>query len=350
MYRTTDFRRQAVRAAVLIHDRLTGTGLRIPRTGPPLVTWDELCRTVSRFQLAADRGWRVAGERVLEDLDYQLRTLDRELCAMREQLTLPPSSQQVTRPREIVADLEALQDEFQSVELALRQQCVSVVTEPIVLDGTYLGAFRIVLRWSQIGLQKAYEVTATEPYAAEGDSDVTHPHVRNDSLCEGDGAAPIRAALTQGRLLDFFTLVNQVLRTYNPESAHVLLDRWDGVNCRDCGFRMPSDEHGLCERCDAPLCSDCSTCCGECDRYVCAGCSGECAECGSYLCHSCLVTPSGSHRQVCETCHSKPSKENHDCEEDEPADDPAPLPDEPAVGPATDTLHTLCLGEALVPA
>jgi hypothetical protein len=77
----------------------------------------------------------------------------------------------------------------------------------------------------------------------------THPHVREKLLCEGDGAASIRRALAEGRLLDFFTLVRQVLETYNPGSAYVELSRWNGVTCKDCGYIMPGDGYGTCDLC-----------------------------------------------------------------------------------------------------
>jgi hypothetical protein len=67
---------------------------------------------------------------------------------------------------------------------------------------------------------------------------VTHPHVCNGQLCEGDGAAPIKAALGSGRLLDFFVLVGQILETYNDASAHVTLDNWEGRSCNDCGTNV----------------------------------------------------------------------------------------------------------------
>jgi hypothetical protein len=142
-----------------------------------------------------------------------------------------------------------------------------------------------------VGQSRAYRVIAVRPCPAAGNDEVTHPHVRDETLCEGDGSVPIRAALSQGRLLDFFILVNQILQTYNPDSAHVLLDRWDGISCRDCGWRMPRDEHGLCDRCEEPLCSDCSTHCQGCDRFICSGCVSECSDCGEHLCAQCLVTP-----------------------------------------------------------
>ena len=62
-------------------------------------------------------------------------------------------------------------------------------------------------------------------------------------LCEGEGRLPVLRALEQGRLLDFFLLVRNVLSTYNPDGAHLPLSRWRGAPCTDCGdqrlFEVP---------------------------------------------------------------------------------------------------------------
>jgi len=350
------FRRQTVRAALSIHDQLTSSGAQISRLRLPESSWEALRRITRRLEVTATRGWHTAHQHLVDELDYFLRMLNRELDVVREELSAAPKLRQVSSARDIVADLEAIAGEFEGFTLDRKQQSLSVLTEPIELEGTYLGSFQIVLRWDQIGIQKAYEVIATEPFAAAGESDVTHPHVRDQSLCEGEGAAPIKAALAQGRLLDFFILVRQILETYNAESAHVGLEGWDGASCRDCGWRMPSSERGTCERCGASVCGECSSSCESCDRYVCGDCSGSCADCGSSLCSSCVATPDDVPRQLCETCHSHSTEENHDSDDDqsadnEPADDPAPLWTEstPDSGD-TATLYPVCLGEAAVPA
>src|SRR5262249_49503777 len=149
----------------------------------------------------------------------------------------------VASAADIFADLMALDCEFEMVELNLQARYVAVLTPPIVLEDVYLGPFRIVLHWEQIGKPHAYDVIAVEPNCAEGQEDVTHPHVRDKLLCEGDGAMSIKAALTAGRVYDFFVLIRQVLGTYNPESAHVSLDNWIGrISCAGCGCPVSDEE------------------------------------------------------------------------------------------------------------
>jgi hypothetical protein len=143
-----------------------------------------------------------------------------------------PSAVKPTRlapPSEIAADLAALGGEFPEVALDLAERNVSVVTEPIELEGIALGRFRICLYWLQLYQTRAYEVIALEPTPASENDAVTHPHVYDKLLCPGEGALPIQAALAEGRMWDFFTLVNQILQTYNAGSAHIPLNRWAGT-------------------------------------------------------------------------------------------------------------------------
>jgi hypothetical protein len=318
---------------------------------PPSELWQELVITAARLVDVLARGWRVAGEQVLEDLTYSTRRLERELETLRGQLPRTLRLPSVLSVSDLVADLAALEAEFDDVELDIHERTISAITGPIELEGMYLGRFRITLHWETIGGGQAYQVEATEPYAAEGTDDVTHPHVRDGQLCEGEGTAPIKSALSQGRLLDFFMLVRQILETYNPASAHVALDRWDGVNCRDCGSRMSRDEHGRCEWCEDPLCSDCSHCCESCDRYTCSGCSAECAACGSYFCTNCLTTGVGAGRLLCRNCLESEQENENDIEPNSEPDDSAARPtgQSDAVYD-TAPLHALCLGKAAVSA
>ena len=122
-------------------------------------------------------------------------------------------------------------------------------------------------------LHSPYTIHALEPNPAEGRPEVVHPHVDRHRLCEGDASMPIRRALDDGRLADFFALVRSVLRTYNPDSPYVELADWDAVVCFDCGDRCPSDDAATCEVCDRQMCRDCWVWCEVEQAVVCLGCS-----------------------------------------------------------------------------
>src|SRR6185503_21200255 len=168
----------------------------------------------------------------------------------------------------------------------------------------YLGPFEIQLQWSRQlqGDAPAYRVLAKDPHPAESRDNVTHPHVMDEILCEGDGRHAIRQALSQGWLLDFFTLVSGVLRTYNPESPFVELALWSGSSCSDCGALVDEDYSYSCHKCGDTICGECETVCGGCDDSCCSGCIGMCAACEESFCRRCLKPCEACHRHVCSGC------------------------------------------------
>jgi hypothetical protein len=339
------------RTAQRIHDQLCGLDSLACRIQPPREVWQELATCAERLQVMLNRGWYVAGQHVLDDLVYVTRRLERELEAFRQQLPVTLQSK-ASNPGEILKELSAIEAEFDDVGLDSQERTLCATIGPIELEGVYLGAFQVTLHWEKIGRSRAYVVEALDPCPAEGTEDVTHPHVRDGLLCEGDGTAPIKTALSQGRFYDFFTLVRQILETYNPDSAHVRLDKWDGVSCRDCGSRMSREEIGICERCEDPLCSDCSLHCQACDSFPCSSCSSGCDDCGGYFCLGCLNTCSSSGRNLCPSCLESQQENEDDFEETSETDDPAtlPVPNESCLRSCATPVHALCLGQAALPA
>ena len=121
-------------------------------------------------------------------------------------------------------------------------------------------------------------------------------------LCEGDAAVPIRAALAEGRLCDFFLLVRSVLETYNPHSAHVTLNDWYGSPCYDCGGITDDDRGYFCEGCDHDFCEDCISSCRCCDDSRCVGCLDDCPHCDEPTCGGCLKTCNDCRKPCCRNC------------------------------------------------
>jgi hypothetical protein len=109
------------------------------------------------LQLAISRGWYAAGQHVLEDLDYLLKLFRRELENLQTALPKSVRPPRITAPHEMAADLASLAGEFEQVTVDLKEEKISVLTEVIVLEGVYLGPFRIVLHWNRIGRSHPYE-------------------------------------------------------------------------------------------------------------------------------------------------------------------------------------------------
>jgi len=344
----TTFGRRQLRTAVQIHTHLAGTGRLSPLPVLYDHEWDKLTNSIRRFELARNKGWQTAADSLLSDLDLSAANLGRRLDRFRIELPKTPTPMQISGPRDIAADLAALEEEFEEVDLDLQNKKLRVLTSPIELEDTYLGPFRIALHWEEIGKGACYDVVAEDPQPAEGYDHVTHPHVTDERLCEGEGSTAIRKALAQGRLLDFFTLVKQILETYNPDSAFVALSRWSGArDCHDCGSSVSDEESYGCSRCSESVCDSCRNSCEACEETLCSGCCTPCGECNGTLCRGCLEFRPGSRVLVCNNCLEK--GENSD-DDETPADDP---PGESSAGgdgcdaPAADSQ---CLEEAAVPA
>ena len=273
-----------------------------------------------KLAVSLQRGWLYSSQtccnsigRSAEDMSYHLSPL--------KQLAEKPV-QQVPKLSTLLQELEQLQRELGQIDYDKETNTLSVVTEPITLEETYLGPFQIKLdinKLHELYRTSPYSCIALDPHPAANSEEVTHPHVSNDKLCEGEGAQAIKAALEQGRLSDFFTVVRGILNTYSPDSPYVNLDDWDGTACHECGYVADSESSYWCTFCDESYCDECCSSCHSCYETVCNGCSqlcracqettcpnciGECAECGLLFCNLCLED------DLCPTCKKERDTED----------------------------------------
>jgi len=255
------------------------------------------------FYVAVGKNWFRAAEKIktrvnrnLSDFSYKLQQFKN--LADSDETKLP-------KPAVIFADLMQIEDEFGELNFDLKAKTVSITTDPIALDDISFGSFEIRLsinEMSKLYTDSPYKVIALEPNPAGSDSCVTHPHVSSEKVCEGDGHVAIRKAIEQGRLCDFFTMVINILQTYNPDSPYMSLDSWEGISCYDCGYTVSDDECYYCEDCERDYCSQCSTYCRFCDTTICLGCSFECPDCEQPVCNGCTVTCTECEGTICKDC------------------------------------------------
>ena len=293
-----------LRLALAIHAWLASKQTNEPLIELPNDTWSrctELARQIRRAQL---RGWHLAARELHSDLSYSLISLSDQLAVIRERLPRSQVVEPSVSANALYRDLLALNETFGEMDFDLAAKRLSLTTDPISLEGVYLGPFEIQLQWSRSsqGSAPAYRVIAKDPHPAESRDNVTHPHVCDEVLCEGDGHHPIRKALTQGRLLDFFTLVQSVLRTYNSESPFVELALWRGSSCSDCGAVVDEEYSYSCHKCGDTICGECESSCGGCEESCCSSCIASCVGCEESFCRSCLKICAGCHRRVCQGC------------------------------------------------
>jgi len=205
----------------------------------------------------------------------------------------------------LFAELQQLQDEFDGLQIDWKAKTIGVTTEPITLKDVKLGAFAIQFRWERLLSHRdilCFDIVALNPNPASANDLVTHPHVKDQTLCAGEAAAPLRKALQQGRLADAFSLIRSVLTTYNDASPYVHLNEWGGRECHDCGSFASDDGLYSCAQCGEDFCDHCTSLCSACDACCCDGCLERCAVCNKRCCSDCLHSSAHSTRDCCPSC------------------------------------------------
>ena len=306
----------------------------------------------ARLASVEKRDWQLSVQLVAQQLHAQLRSCETQIAKALECLTPRVFSPAAPAAAEIYEELSALRQEFEVCEVNLREGTLSVLTEPIVLEDIDLGPFRIVLNWKAVpepAGSAPYKVEAVSPYHPDGQSDITHPHVMRDRLCEGDATLAVRQALCAGRLTDFFQIINQVLHTYNSGSPYARLGEWDGTDCHACGASV-SDDGSYCDFCQSQVCEDCSSFCSLCDTSACQSCLQSCRHCDSELCPKCAEECGDCEGVFCPKCLNP----NELCKDCDHADESEELesntdspPEESAPGVA---VQSAGLGQIAVPA
>ena len=188
------------------------------------------------------------------------------------------------------------------VECDTRLREIRVTTEPIVLEGIYLGPFQIYLDVGRLGHSSPYRVVALDPQPAACNESVTHPHVQDETLCEGEGRTAIGAALDSGRIGDFFLIVSQLLATYAQGDAYVEMRDWEGRPCCECGSLAHEEDRFDCDQCGDVLCGDRTVMCLDCDAPFCSHCLQSCAVCQDSFCISCLSRCAVCSQRACSSC------------------------------------------------
>jgi len=277
-----------------------------------------------RIQKANDHHWFYAAAKSKVRLERALSDLPYLISHAKEYLARPVNKTPMLR--DLMAEFAQLEDEFGDVAFDMENITISITTEAIELDDTYLGEFKIELRVDKLTeshRMSPYYVIALDPHPAATSSDVTHPHVSNDILCEGDGHTAICMALEQGRICDFFNMIESILNTYNPDSPYVPLSEWTGRPCYDCGYICDNESSYYCSCCDQDFCESCSSYCRMCDETICLGCAGkcecceelickhcaqQCVECGRYCCDQCLEDG------ICQSCQDERENDEQETE------------------------------------
>lgn len=327
------FNKSLVRLAVAIRNELDARGHQKRLVELPINSWEACLRIARQIRRAELRGWHLAAAELSSDLRHTLASFESQASAILRELPSSIVTERMTSTSDVYEDLVALGEEFEELNYDRNGRWLSVTTEPLELEGVFLGPFEIRLDWRRGEL--TYRVIATDPHPPQSRENVTHPHVMDDLLCEGEGKHAIRQALAQGRLLDFFTLVAGILRNYNPESPFVELALWYGQSCSDCGAVVSEDDYYVCQKCGSAVCPGCELSCSGCDDSCCSECGTSCSACDDGYCQSCLQRCQQCRAGVCSGCLDEQERcpKCHEEQQDQEYDDCPPEPKDVAVQP-----------------
>ena len=255
------------------------------------------------FYAAVGKSWLSSAEKIKTKLSRNISDFSYHFQKFKETVNIGETK--LPKLADLFTELLQIEQEHGQLSYDLKERTVSIVTDPVTMEDIPLGPFEIKLFIDEINklyTESSYRIIALNPNPAGSDSEVTHPHVSHEKLCEGDGYVSIRRAVEQGRLCDFFTIVANILQTYNPDSPYVSLDDWEGISCYDCGYTISGDDCYFCEDCEHDYCSSCSTYCNICDTTICVSCSFECPECEKHVCQRCTVVCTKCEETFCKDC------------------------------------------------
>ena len=305
---------------------------------------DQLQKIQSGLGLCKMQKWNLSANKLTQRILHVVRDLPYPIAELERAVVECNSS--IPALRTIFEELRQLQAEFGRTTYNAEERTLSVFTDPIELEGYYLGDFEIRLALtglSQLRDIEPYRVLALDPHPAAGNDAVTHPHVSDERVCLGDAMAPVKKALISGRVCDACHLIKAVLKTYNSSSPYIALDQWEGINCYDCGYITHEEEMFYCQACEQDVCDECVSCCKCCETTYCQGCLRDCPACEERCCETCLQSCRECGEVACLNCLDdelcltcKDEKEDNDeeeittteCErESMAATNPAVLPD-----------------------
>ena len=173
--------RPLVRVAVAMYADLVARRANGPLVDLPVATWDRCTELVRQIRRAQLRGWYLAANKLTTDLRHAIPPVQYELAAVVQKLSSSHALELLATANNIYQDLVALGEEFEELDYDVRARRLSVTTEPIVLDGVYLGPFEIRLQWARQSSSRRADL----PGARQRSSPGRKPRKRHPSARDG---------------------------------------------------------------------------------------------------------------------------------------------------------------------
>lgn len=228
-----------------------------------------------------------------------------------------PENKTVITPsfRSIIEEIDVINSAWP--ETTFRDGKLIVLIKNVILsDGdeeVSLGDFRIILDLTSPSHDDSLDIKSVD--CVKSEDGYYHPHVNDEGLCAGSGVNGGKErmcyALCQGRLEDYFRIIEAILRTYNEASPYTELSNWYNPDhegefyCNHCDEFRPDDECCYCTGCENEYCYQCNVgggTCQECEEWKCDDCTVICEDCGEIVCGTCMLRCSNCLVISCSSC------------------------------------------------
>lgn len=138
----------------------------------------------------------------------------------------------------IYKDLLNLPKNFNNCFYNRKDKTISATTEEIWLQGINFGPFRIDWHLNHFFSDRFYNVVALKPNIPLNSVQVTHPHVSNHRVCEGDSKLRLNKCWSNGWLCEAFNIIRQILLNYNSNSPYQTIERWHEKESQESQHRL----------------------------------------------------------------------------------------------------------------
>lgn len=178
------------------------------------------------------------------------------------------------------------------------------ITDDVKFGNINLNKFKITLGCNLKYHNLIYSIRALEPVYSKINKYSYHPHVEGNDLCLGDNSDLLYNSLIEARFEDSIRLINNLIHTFNKDSAYANPAHWNGYKCENC--ETSSGNHPYESKCCevTQSCLSCSKRCKLCCYNSHIGCTTDTKCCKNVVCKKCVESSRLFVDDKCPICHS----------------------------------------------
>ncbi len=288
-------------------ERIAALTTRVMDKSQKMHKWSNVLLLSSHGQerIFGEESYKTIVKCLIPDVAEDIRVSVNQLVSLLEGLVDPS----IISETEAIQEIEAIVHSWKHVKYS--DGALSVLIPKISLsdenETVFLGSF-----WIEVNINSpinGLRIASVDEIVSE--KGYYHPHVSGEELCTGEGGDLLKDAISQGRLEDYFRIVEAILKTYNEDSPHDALSEWYNPNregrflCDVCEEWRNNENSLYCEGCSTQYCEYCSSegaCCFECGEWHCGECCKKCNICEEAICRNCGTPCPHCNNISCSNC------------------------------------------------